>query len=243
MNIKRIVAPVVNYYRDLRWNNLHTRKYNHILIALYWPLYGVIFAALESWLPKIFNITYAPVYCPLDDLIPFCEWFVIPYYFWFVFLAGFGVFWLFYEVEIFREWMWATILMYSATVVIYLIWPNMQELRPMTFERDNLFIDIVKGLYGYDTNTNVCPSIHVLGSLAVMFAGLRSKIFGSVGWKIFFIVSTVLICASTVFLKQHSIIDVFVALALGAVCWVLQYVVLKRWMAAPETSPEETAQA
>ncbi len=234
MLIKRIIDPVVSYYRDLRLNNLHTRKYNHILIALYWPLYGLIFAALETWLPKLFPITYDPVYCPLDDLIPFCEWFVIPYYFWFVFLVGFGVFWFFYEVEIFREWMWATILMYSATVVIYLIWPNMQELRPIAFERDNLFIDVVKNLYDFDTNTNVCPSIHVLGSLAVMFAGLRSKIFGGVGWKIFFVVSTILISMSTVFLKQHSIIDVFAALVLGAVCYILQYFVFSGLMASPK---------
>ena len=36
MKLKRIVSPVAEYYRDLRLHNLTSRKYNHILMALYW---------------------------------------------------------------------------------------------------------------------------------------------------------------------------------------------------------------
>jgi membrane-associated phospholipid phosphatase len=116
--------------------------------------------------------------------------------------------------------MWFVILTYSATAVIYILFPNMQTLRPTAFPRDNLLVDMVRGLYEFDTNTNVCPSIHVLGSVAVCLAGLHSKPLRSIGWKLFFLLSTLLICLSTVFLKQHSIIDVYTALALGAVCYV-----------------------
>ena len=224
MKFQKLISPVVDYYKDLRWNNLRSRKYNHLLLALYWPFYGLAFLSLERIVPLIFDqIVYHPIYCALDDYIPFCEFFVIPYYYWFVFLIGFGLFWLLYEPETFRGWMWAIILMYSSTIIIYLIYPNMQELRPVEFARDNIFTDIVKGLYNFDTNTNVCPSIHVLGSLAVCFPGLHSKRLRGAGWKIFFVVSTILISMSTVFLKQHSIIDVIAALAVGAVCYGIQY--------------------
>ena len=99
----------------------------------------------------------------------------------------------------------------------------MQALRPTDFPRDNIFTDVVKELYSYDTNTNVCPSIHVLGSMAVCLPGLRSTTLRGWGWKTFFIVSDVLICASTVFLKQHSILDVFAALALTAVAYPIVF--------------------
>ena len=226
--LKKIFTPVVDYYRDLRWSNLRSRKYSHLLLALYWPVYGLVFLSLERLLPLLFDIQYHEISCALDAYIPFNELFVIPYYYWFVFLAGFGVFWLLYEPDVFRQWMWAIILTYSSTVVIYLVYPNMQALRPAEFPRDNILTDIVRGLYNFDTNTNVCPSIHVLGSLAVCFAGLHSRLLRGWGWKVFFVVSTVLISLSTVFLKQHSIIDVYAALAVGAVCYALQYWVAPR---------------
>ena len=238
MSFKKIVAPVVDYYKDLRFHNLTSRKYNHIIMALYWVLYGSIFGILEAHFPRWFDITYQPVYCAWDDLIPFCEWFVIPYYYWFVFLIGFGAFWFCYEVEAFREWMWAIILSYSVTIVVYLAWPNMQELRPVSFERDNFMVDIVKNLYDFDTNTNVCPSIHCLGSFATTFAGLHSKWFRGFWWKLSFILTSLFISASTVFLKQHSIIDVFVAIGVSAVCYAVQYWIFPKYMAAPKTVAE-----
>ena len=232
MKLKRIVSPVAEYYRDLRLHNLTSRKYNHILMALYWALYGTVFGIIEAHLPRWFDVTYQEVSCRLDDFIPFCEWFVIPYYYWFVFLIGFGAFWFFYEPEIFREWMWAIILSYSVTVVVYLVWPNMQTLRPTEFERDNLLTDIVRGLYDFDTNTNVCPSIHCLGSYATAFAGLHSKRLRGIWWRLSFLLTPVFISASTVFLKQHSIIDVFAAMAVGALCYAVQYWIFHKYMTA-----------
>ncbi len=245
MRIKELISPAVDYYKDLRLYNLTSRRYNHILMAFYWVLYGCVFGILEAHVPRWFDITYVPVYCALDDLIPFCEWFVIPYYYWFVFLVGFGAFWFFFEVETFREWMWAIILSYSVTVVIYIAWPNMQQLRPIDFERDNFMVDIVKGLYAFDTNTNVCPSIHCLGSYATLFAGLHSKKLRGIWWKLSFVVTAILISASTVFLKQHSILDVFAAMGVSAVCYAVQYGIFPKVMTARRkdrrSSREETS--
>ncbi len=225
---------VIDYYRDLRPSNIKTKKYNHLILALYWPLFGLVFMTLEQFWPRIWQaitgevLVYQEVVSSLDAYIPFCEWFVIPYYFWFVFLVGMALYGLLFDVRAFRHFMWFVILSYSATAVIYLLWPNMQALRPTDIGRDNWMVDIVHKLYNFDTNTNVCPSIHVLGSFAVCFAGLHSRTLKGWGWKVFFVVSTVLISASTVFLKQHSILDVFAALALCAVCYPLVFFVICR---------------
>ena len=224
----------IAYYRDRRPGNLRSSKYRHLFLLLYWPFFGLLFLTLEVYWPQIWEsitgttLIYEEVVCWIDAHIPFCEWFVIPYYFWFAFLVGMGVYSLLFDIRAFRHFMWFIILSYSATAIIYFLWPNMQALRVVDFPRDNWMIDIVKNLYDFDTNTNVCPSIHVLGSLAVCFAGVHSQTLKGWGWKVFFIVSTVLISFSTVFLRQHSILDVFAALALGAVCYVLVFFVICR---------------
>ena len=223
---------VWNYYRDLRPNNLGSKKYKHLLLLIYWPFYGIAFWTLEKAWPRIWQamtgqeLIYNEVFCAWDAYIPLCEWFVIPYYFWFAFLVGMGAYGVLFDIRALRHFMWFVILTYSATAVIYLIWPNMQALRPTEFPRDNWMIDIIKGLYGYDTNTNVCPSIHVLGSFAVGFAGWHSRTLRGWGWKAFFAISTVLISISTVFLRQHSIIDVIAALVLCAICYPIVYYVI-----------------
>ena len=214
------------YYKDLRPGNLTSQKYKHLFLLLYWPIFGLVFMSLEHVVPVLYErimgreLIYTAVESVQDAAIPFCEWFVIPYYFWFVFLIGMVLYGLLFDIRAFRHYMWFVILSYTVTAIIYIAWPNMQPLRPMEFPRDNWMTDIVKNLYDFDTHTNVCPSIHVLGSLAVCFAGLHSKTLRGVGWKLFFVIATVLITLSTVFLKQHSIIDVYTALALGAVCYV-----------------------
>ena len=217
------------YYRDIRPSNLTSPKYKHLFLLLFWPVFGLVFLSLERIVPIVYRavtgneMIYTVVECAQDAAIPFCEWFVIPYYFWFAFLVGMILYGVLYDIRAFRHVMWYVILSYSITVLIYVVWPNMQPLRPMEFPRENWMVDIVKRLYDFDTNTNVCPSIHVLGSLAVCFAGLHSRTLRGWGWKVFFIVSTVLISLSTVFLKQHSIIDVYAALAVGALCYGLVF--------------------
>ena len=237
--LKKAFAPVIAYYRDLRPHNIRTKKYNHLLLLLYWAVFGFMFLAVERlfpiWFPSHFNIdAYYSVVCAADYRIPFNEWFVIPYYYWFAFLAVPAAYFCLWEPRAFRDFQWAVILTYSVTMIIYLIWPTKQDLRPDTFARDNLLVRIAQNLYDFDTNTNVCPSIHVLGSLAVMFAGLHSKTLHAWGWKLFFVLSTVWISMSTVFLKQHSLVDVIAALGVGAVCYAIQFwlypVLEKQWL-------------
>ena len=92
----------------------------------------------------------------------------------------------------------------------------MQELRPAEFERDNVFTKAVSVLYSIDTNTNVFPSIHCYNSIMMMASLLKSdKVRSHKLLSIFIVVLSVAICASTVMLKQHGILDVFGAIGLS----------------------------
>ena len=204
-------------YRELRLSNLNSDKFKHLRLLLYWPIYGLFFFFVE----RLYDVSeYFSVYTTIDDLIPFCEIFLIPYLFWFVYLIGMHVYTLLYDVAAFRKMMYFVMITYSVTIIIYLIFPTCQHLRPTEFERDNFLTRFMTAFYTFDTNTNVCPSIHVIGSLAVMFTSFHCKDFGK-GTKVAFAVIGVLIAISTVFVKQHSIIDLLAALPICAVAYIL----------------------
>jgi membrane-associated phospholipid phosphatase len=207
-------------YRQLRLNNLTAPQFRHLFLLIYWPLYGLGFFYLERVHPVDF---YFPMYCPLDDYIPFLEIFVFPYLFWFVFLVGIHLYTLLFDVKCFKKLMYYIIFTYSATLVIFTLFPNCQELRPTVFPRDNFLTRFMAGFYQFDTNTNVCPSLHVIGSMAVVFASCHTPRLRKLPWQIFFWTAGLAISISTVFLKQHSILDVIYAIPVCVAGYVLCY--------------------
>lgn len=216
-------------YRSLRLNNLASPRYRHLLMLLYWPVFGFLFWYLEKVHPVE---AYYPMYCRLDDWIPFNEIFVIPYIFWFAFLLLIHVYTALFDVPCFKKLMKSIMVSYSSALVIFFLFPNCQELRPEDFERDNVLTRFMEDFYRFDTNTNVCPSLHVIGSMMVVFAAWNTRRFQTVPWVIAFTVVGVLISISTVFLKQHSILDVIVAAPICAVTYFLCYGTGKKTKAA-----------
>ena len=219
-------------YRDFRFSKLNTEKFAHVKLLFYWLFYGAMFFFVERIST---NRDWNIMYCSLDDYIPFCEVFLIPYLFWFVFLVGMILYTFFFEVPAFKKLMWYIIVTYTFTIIIYLIYPTAQELRPEVFPRDNVFTRFLEWFYTFDTNTNVNPSLHVIGSFAVMYAGWHSERFSSRGWKAAFTVTALLISISTVFVKQHSIIDVISGVL---VCMFFYPFVYKRKPQQKKQSPK-----
>lgn len=205
-------------YRLLRPKNVLSADFSHILLLLFWPVHCVVFGLLEQARQVD---SYYPMYCRLDDLIPFNEWFVIPYIYWFVYLIGMLVYTFFRDVPVFRQMMRFVILTYSTSLVIFFLFPNCQELRPESFQRDNIFTRFMANFYEFDTNTNVFPSLHVVGSMAALFASWKARGLNTPLWRIVSLISAVLIILSTVFLKQHSVLDIFGGLMVSALGYFL----------------------
>ena len=122
---------------------------------------------------------------------------------------------LLFDTESFKKLMRFIIVSYSLTMLICILFPNCQELRPVAFERDNIFTRFLAGFYQFDTNTNVCPSIHVSSTSAIHWVIWKSPLLRDRPWVRWGSgVLTLLICLSTVFLKQHSVVDVLCGLLL-----------------------------
>lgn len=185
--------------------------------ALWFPLYLLIFSMVET-----FNTTnYWATQLPIDQHIPFISGFIVFYSLWYPMLIAVGLYLLLRDQAGFRRYMYFLALSFFLSILIWILIPNGQDLRPIILPQSSIFTPIFTFLYRIDTNTNVFPSVHVIGSLGAMFAvlcceRLRTKRLLRLGT----VVLAGLICLSTVFVKQHSALDlvggIVLAVALAA---------------------------
>lgn len=182
---------------------------------LFWPMFGLRYLLVETWNPADY---YHPVYCSADEGIPFLEIFLIPYILWYFCMVGVHL-WLYRcNDPVFRMYSWYLTITMSISTAIFLLYPTCQNLRPVYFERNNFLTSAVRLLYRLDTSTNVCPSEHVIGSAGFFLAVLYAQNAGR-KCRLLAAVAAFLTASATVFLKQHSLVDVVWAFPVCFVGW------------------------
>lgn len=209
-------------------------KYKHWLWALYMPLYLAAF----FWVERVIcpSVPYWVSYWPaVDGAIPFCAPFVLAYYLWYPYMVLTGLYLAFRHPDCFRRYMQFIALGFTFSILFFFILPNGQNLRPAAFSEDTFFTRLVGLIYSVDTNTNVLPSIHALGSVAVLIAAYDCPGFRP--WlRLLYALAALLICASTLFIKQHSILDIFAGILLAVPIYFGVYVLPRRKKGGPYKS-------
>ena len=183
------------------------KEHPHMWWGLYLPVYLTMFFIIEH----LITDNYWATQTAIDDYIPFCEWFLIPYVFWYFLIVFTLLYLMLYHVEGFKRFQIFIIVTQVVAMAIYIIYPNRQDMRPEVFPRENFLTACIGLLYRQDTPTGVCPSLHVAYSMGIASAWLKEKDVGK-WFKAFIIVAVVFICLATMFIKQHSAVDFFVAL-------------------------------
>lgn len=195
-------------------------NYKHLLLLLYFPVYLLWFSYLEKKVTTHFHV----IHVAADDLIPFCEYFVLPYLLWFFYVAW-GIIYMaknnksdYYKLCAF--------LFTGMTVflIISTVYPNGHYLRPQYFAHHNIFTALCESLYSSDTPTNLFPSIHVYNSIGIHLAVMQNRELKSnktVQMLSFLLMVSIVL--ATVFLKQHSVFDVTTALILSLVMYWIVY--------------------
>lgn len=213
--------PIVDY-REFRLSKLKTDEFSHLLLLLGWVGYFIMYFLTENLIPAE---NCFPVHSVIDDIIPFCEVFVVPYVFWYALIVFSLLYFALYDITAFKDLSKFIIITQVVAIIIYIVFPTRQDLRPNLAElsRSNIFTDIISLLYTFDTSTGVCPSLHVAYSIGIGSVWLKKKDAG-MGIKIFVAVSVILICLSTMFIKQHSAVDFFAAIP---VCILAELLVFK----------------
>ncbi len=201
------------------------KYYRHLWYWFFVPVYLTYFFLAEHWITDSYWVSYLPI----DDKIPFLPIFVIPYVLWYPFMAALGVYLSFRDVAGMRRYAICLMTCFFSAVTFCLLFPNGQDLRPVAFEQQNIFTELIGALYASDTNTNVLPSMHVLGSTCVVFGVFHCKYLKRLWLRLGTVMLALLICAATVLIKQHSILDAYIAIPWVLVIYLCVYH-LPKWL-------------
>ena len=211
-------TPVVDY-KKLRFSNLTSPEYRHVLLLAGWLGYFSMYFLTENLIPYE---NCRVVHSSLDDLIPFFEVFVIPYLLWFFLVAGSLLYLFLYDIPNFRRLSIYIMITQAGAMLVYILWPNIQLLRPETMPRDNFFTWVLAFVYRFDTPTGVLPSLHAAYSIAILSVFEHRK-DTSLQWRILLPIFVVIIIAATFFIKQHSVLDALAAIPLCLIGEALIY--------------------
>lgn len=194
------------------------KEHPYALMLGYWIFYLIYFFALEQLAVPAYYL-----HCPLDDMIPFMPIFIIPYAMWFPMLVISQAYFLFRSKHEFQNLCFFMFTGMTISLLIYTFLPNGLQLRVQEYP-NTFFGQIVALLQGIDSPTNVCPSIHVASTLAIHIAVLRYQNFSHPrAVKITTTIISILIILSTMFLKQHSFIDVIAGILLTLLLYPITY--------------------
>ena len=213
-------TPVVDYSK-FRFSKIREPEYRHLLYLWGWVGYFILYILTENLIPV--EKCY-PVHCWLDRVVPFCEYFVIPYVGWYLLIVVSLVYFLLYNPRNFICLQKFLIVTQVVAMVVYIVFPNCQNLRPTEFINKNIFTDILEFIYTIDTNTGVCPSMHVAFSVGIASTWLKEE-SASKCIKVFVTVFCFLVCISVAFVKQHSVVDIFAAIP---VCLLAEWVAFRK---------------
>ncbi len=195
--------------------------YKHVLPLI---IYGFIYLSWFGYLEKTVTRSYHVIHMNIDDYIPFCEIFVIPYFLWFIYVSAVVFYFMLTSKEDYYKTCFFLFTGMTVFLLISTLWPNGHHLRPLFMPRDNIFTHMVSALYRTDTPTNLWPSIHVYNSLGAHFAIIGSSRLKKnkllVGASFVLCVSIIL---STMLIKQHSVFDVLTAFFMAALMYALVY--------------------
>ena len=210
--------PVVDY-REFRFSRINEPRFSHVKLLAGWIIYFTLFFLTENLIPVE---KCHVIHGFLDDVMPFCEWFVFAYIFWFVYVVGSLLYFFLYDIPAFRKLSCFIMVTQAVAMFVYIVYPNRQDLRPEVLPRQNIATWIISIIYAFDTNTGVCPSLHVGYSLGIVSVWVKQN-YAPRWFKAFVVIMAVVISLSTSFIRQHSTVDILAALPLGLLAEILVY--------------------
>lgn len=158
-------------------------------------------AGREFWRPEI----------SLDAHIPLVPAWIWPYWLYFAFLGT--PIWLVRDRLELAELAGGVVFVHLVGFAFFLVWPSEMPRAPLTCSYEELTCGLVGAMYLLDPGYGVFPSLHVAAS--VFIAAFAFRVHSRLAWPIFgFAVAVV---ASTLFVRQHYIIDLPAGMLLAAV--------------------------
>ncbi len=204
--------------KDLK--TLYQRYKHGIPAVIYFAIYMIWFSYLEKTVTKHYEI----IHMKIDNYIPFCEVFIIPYLLWFGYVAVVLLYLFFQHKDDFTKNCVFLFTGMTIFLIVSTISPNGHLLRPREMPRVNIFTQLIQQLYQTDTSTNIWPSIHVYNSIGAHLAVIHcEKLKKNKAITVSSLILCISIILSTVLIKQHSVFDVFTAFIMASVMYMVVY--------------------
>ena len=147
------------------------KKYGHVWILSYGLIYLPWFAALQQNVGKPYHVMHTA----LDDLIPFNEYFIVPYLLWFLYVAAAIALFFLYQQGRLLPAVYLFIYRHDHQLLVCTLYPNGTDFRPAINPDKNIFCFLVAKLWSIDPCINVFPSIHAYNSIGVHISICRSQ--------------------------------------------------------------------
>ncbi|QJD86669.1 phosphatase PAP2 family protein [Cohnella herbarum] len=189
------------------FKNIEWKKYAPLILMLVFPVLGWMYAMTN-------NIENQEVYrlvTGVDEAIPFVKFFAVPYSIWIFYIYVCLIYFFMKDINVYYR----SLLTYAVCALLcYLIYSVFQTTvdRPMIVGNDP-FSELMRYIYNRDQPYNCFPSIHCFSSYMVMRAIWTSSFRNK--WNVTLITGmSSLIIMSTLFVKQHVIMDALAAVFL-----------------------------
>jgi membrane-associated phospholipid phosphatase len=190
-------------------------KTPYLAFLLIFPLLGYVYRILNTHTPKATILLTS-----LDSNIPFIPVFILPYIFWYGFILGYLIYFCFKDTKVYVKTLTVIVLGELVSFIIYFFFPTTIP-RPL-LEDNGVIIDLVRLVYWHDQPYNCFPSIHVLTTFSIILGSIHVKnkhIFHTT----FIPIGGSLIIISTLFVKQHGILDVFGSIFLSLIMYGIAF--------------------
>ncbi|MHB1654107.1 MAG: phosphatase PAP2 family protein [Desulfitobacteriaceae bacterium] len=147
-----------------------------------------------------------------DKSIPFKQLFVVPYIAWFGLIFVALILFMYRDIKLY---IFSIISIILGLLISFIIFSLFQTTVPRPeILGDDIFSQLTKFIYTIDNPFNAFPSIHVLTSYIIFLGCQQTKgHFPKISLVIQGVV--ILVILATLFLKQHTILDVLGGLILG----------------------------
>jgi len=154
---------------------------------------------------------------PIDLKIPLIPAFIIIYLGWFFFLAIEYIS-VSKDIDSYDKFLTASAIGGAVCFVLFVVYP-VEMVRP-EIPQTGLFVPLMNVTYSADHPVNLFPSMHCFASW-MCFISNRAKQAGSKFRVAISLSMTILICLSTLFVKQHIVLDVVSGIALAELCYAV----------------------
>ena len=204
------------------------KKILYVVVTLLpMAIYMVVYMPTFFWVESLDHAgNFHIIHTEVDDMIPVIEVFIIPYAMWLPYLVAGMIAIAIRSRKLSRKTSYMLMAGMTLFIIISLVYPNMLELRAAIPDRQNIFMDCINYLHSIDTPTDVLPSLHVYDAIVVA-AGLHLTFKDKKVMLVLSDILTALIVLSTMFIKQHSIIDVISAIVMFIPVFIIICFVIK----------------